>query len=78
MSENVLKIEALSHSYSNKNTLNELTFDVPKGEFFIIAGPNGSGKTTLLKLLAGIEKIQNGDVNIFEKGLTISHEFYSV
>ncbi|MCP4159193.1 MAG: ABC transporter ATP-binding protein [Deltaproteobacteria bacterium] len=70
MSHKVLKIENLSHSYTEKSTLNKLSFNISRGDFFIIAGPNGSGKTTLLKLLAGIEKIQRGGVRIFGKNLS--------
>ena len=54
----------LSHTFGKRNVLNQLSFSIEKGEFFIIIGPNGSGKTTLLKLLAGIIKLQEGDLTI--------------
>ncbi len=62
-----LSISKLTHSYGNRITLEDLSFSVRKGEFFIIIGPNGSGKTTLMKVSAGIEKYQEGRIDIFDK-----------
>jgi len=62
-----LSISNLTHSYGNRITLEDLSFSVRKGEFFIIIGPNGSGKTTLMKVSAGIEKYQKGRIDIFDK-----------
>ena len=54
----------LSYSFGDRCILRDLSFNVNKGEFFIIIGPNGSGKTTLMKLIAGILKPQKGNVDI--------------
>ena len=62
-----LSISKLTHSYGKRITLEDLSFSVRKGEFFIIIGPNGSGKTTLMKVSAGIEKYQKGRIDIFDK-----------
>ncbi len=48
--------------YDVLEVLNDLSFDVAKGEFFAVIGKNGSGKSTLLKLLANIYFPDNGDV----------------
>jgi len=37
------------------DVLNDLTLNVPEGEFFGLMGPSGSGKTTLLNLIAGLD-----------------------
>lgn len=44
--------------------LNEISFQVRKGEAFAVIGKNGSGKSTLLQILAGIIKKTSGDVEI--------------
>ncbi len=45
----MLKIDNLTFSYQNKNLIENISFNVEKGEFVGIIGPNGSGKTTVLK-----------------------------
>jgi ABC-type polysaccharide/polyol phosphate transport system ATPase subunit len=51
-------------SYSKFEALNDISFDVKRGEFFGIVGRNGSGKSTLLKILAGIYVPTKGKVKI--------------
>src|SRR3989344_2482398 len=50
--------------YELQKALNDVSFEVSKGEFFGIVGKNGSGKSTLLKLLAGIYTPTSGEVHI--------------
>jgi ABC-2 type transport system ATP-binding protein len=51
-------------SYENQHALEDVTFNVKKGEFFGIVGRNGSGKSTLLKLLAGIYTPNSGNIQV--------------
>lgn len=57
---NVLK----KGGYEEFNALDNVSFEVKKGEFFGIIGRNGSGKSTLLKILAGIYQADKGRVHI--------------
>jgi len=57
---NMLRIK----SYEQFKALDDVSFEVKKGEFFGIIGRNGSGKSTLLKILAGIYQPDGGKVKI--------------
>jgi NitT/TauT family transport system ATP-binding protein len=44
--------------------LDDITIDIPQGQFFVIVGPSGCGKTTLLRILAGLETQSEGSVEV--------------
>jgi len=56
----IVQIRGVSKSYRRDKmevpVLNNITLDVPAGEFVGLMGPSGSGKTTLLNLIAGIDR----------------------
>jgi iron complex transport system ATP-binding protein len=60
-----LAAHSLYHDYGTANVLEDVSFSVAAGSFFIIIGPNGSGKTTLMKLLDDIEHPKGGLVKVF-------------
>ncbi|MGB3238395.1 MAG: energy-coupling factor ABC transporter ATP-binding protein [Geitlerinemataceae cyanobacterium] len=49
---------------SGKSALKSCSFEVPRGEFWMLLGTNGSGKSTLLRLLAGLLRPQSGEIQI--------------
>lgn len=50
----VIEARRLSYSYGDLHVLEDVSFSVFQGDFFVIIGPNGSGKTTLLKCICRI------------------------
>lgn len=63
-----LKVENLHFGYENGNSLyDDLTFDLERGEKFLIVGENGIGKSTLLKLIIGLLEPLAGSILINEK-----------
>lgn len=62
--QNLINIFNTKRGYETQHVLNDISFDIKKGEFFGIVGRNGSGKSTLLKLLAGIYASDSGSVRV--------------
>lgn len=65
-----IKVKNLFFKYdksSSKNIIENLSFDLNKGEKFLIIGPNGVGKSTLLKLIVGQLQPDSGVIEINEK-----------
>ena len=48
-----IRVENLGHSYKEQRALDNVNFEVNKGEIFSFLGPNGAGKTTMIKILTG-------------------------
>ena len=62
-----VEITNLSHTIGNKEILRNINFTLSKDSISCILGPSGSGKTSLLKLIAGLERVQNGSIKINSK-----------
>ncbi|MBN9427618.1 MAG: ABC transporter ATP-binding protein [Burkholderiales bacterium] len=62
----MLKVQALSKSYDSDNgsvkVIEQLDFEVARGEFVCIVGPSGAGKSTLLRCLSGLHPASGGSV----------------
>ncbi len=73
--EEILVLKNIGKYFKKKKVLDKVSFDVKKGEIFGILGPDGSGKTTLLKIIAGIIKQDEGEIEINGKISFVSSDF---
>jgi polar amino acid transport system ATP-binding protein len=64
VSTTVLHVQALGLRRGVRGVLEDVTFDVPRGELVALMGPSGSGKTTILRAIAGLEPFQSGTVQV--------------
>lgn len=58
-----LTVKNLNLAYEGKGVVNNLSFQVMKGEYIGVVGENGSGKTTLMKSILGLIKPQSGEIS---------------
>ena len=70
----ILEIKNVEKYYGNKSNvtkaIDNISFDVEKGEFVAIMGASGSGKTTLLNVVSTIDKVTSGNIIINGKDIT--------
>ncbi len=65
--ENVIEIKNLVKDYKKMKAVDDLSFDVKKGEILGLLGPNGSGKTTTMNCILSLLKFNSGSIKIFGK-----------
>lgn len=85
--EQILKVNGLSKSFFGVKALDNIHFDLKRGEVHALMGENGAGKSTFMKILIGLlkadagsisfnsEQIENMDVHsIMQKGISMIHQ----
>jgi ABC-2 type transport system ATP-binding protein len=68
----VIEVKNLTKKYKELIAIDDLSFDVYKGEILGLLGPNGSGKTTTINCLLSLLEYQSGEITIFDKEMTPS------
>jgi ABC-2 type transport system ATP-binding protein len=59
-----LRVDKLRKSYGNLKAIDDISFDVERGEIFALLGPNGAGKTTCIEVLEGFLRRDGGAVEV--------------
>ena len=65
--EKIIEVSNLTKEYKGKKAVDNLSFDVYKGEILGLLGPNGSGKSTTINSILALLKYQKGSIKIFGK-----------
>ena len=71
----ILKLENVSLSFGNRQILENINFEINKGEIFGMLGPNGVGKSTIFNLVTGLISPEKGSIFIGGKRLIIFQYF---
>ena len=74
MAENCIEFSNISKSYKDLLALDNISFEIQKGEIFGYIGPNGAGKTTTIKILVGLIQEFEGDVIVFGKNISLKRK----
>jgi NitT/TauT family transport system ATP-binding protein len=59
-----IRIHDLHKTFGELVAIDGVSFEIAQGEFFMIVGPSGCGKTTLLRVLAGLDTVTSGTIEI--------------
>lgn len=57
-----LRFDRITHRYPHVLSVENISFEVARGEFVALVGPSGSGKSTIIKMAAGLEQPTSGDI----------------
>ncbi len=68
--ETAVSLTGVSKQFGAVNALNDLSFEVSTGKFFVLFGPSSVGKTTTLRAISGLEKIDAGRIEIDGQDVT--------
>jgi len=69
-----IEFRNISKSYKELLALDNISFNIQKGEIFGYIGPNGAGKTTTIKILVGLIRDHKGEVYIYGKNVSTNNK----
>lgn len=64
MNENAVQVRNLRKEYSGRAVVDDVSFDIARGETFALLGPNGAGKSTTVEILEGFRRRTSGEVTV--------------
>ncbi|HKT19792.1 MAG TPA: ABC transporter ATP-binding protein [Stellaceae bacterium] len=64
------RVVGVSKVYGPVRAVNDVSFEVTRGELLTLLGPSGCGKTTTMRAIAGLEKISRGEIYLGERAVS--------
>lgn len=61
-----VRLQNITRKFDQVAVIEDITFEVPDGEFWVLVGPSGCGKSTILRTIAGLESVSEGQIYIGE------------
>jgi multiple sugar transport system ATP-binding protein len=65
-----IRFDHVTKAYGDVLAVDDVSLDIPDGEFLVLVGPSGCGKSTLLRMIAGLEEVTAGGIAIGERDVT--------
>lgn len=73
VSEPIIKVKNLTMAYENNVIMDNISFEVMRGQKFVILGGSGCGKSTLLKHMIGLYEPSNGQILIDDEDIVTTY-----
>ncbi len=68
--DSIISLKSVSKHFGAVRAVDDVSFEIRRGEFFSLLGPSGCGKTTLLRMLAGFELPSSGEIFIDDQPMS--------
>ncbi len=62
-----VKLEQVGRKFERSMAIDDISLEIPDGEFWVLVGPSGCGKSTLLRIIAGLDNATSGDLYIGDR-----------
>ncbi len=62
-----VRLEQITRRFNKSSAIEEISFSIPDGEFWVLVGPSGCGKSTILRTIAGLETATSGNLYIGDR-----------
>ena len=57
-------LDRITKVFGDVIAVNDVSLEIPDGEFMVLVGPSGCGKSTILRMIAGLEEVTAGEISI--------------